>query len=126
MKEKGAAVYNTPKSELRLKIFRETVAELQKIMEEHLNELPVLLKTYDTYIRCTKSYNLSESMMRRTLYQLISSLYYEYRIARGRKKTDYVNRVIDSLEQCSEEEMAEAGRECIQYLLVEEAGKRMK
>ena len=116
VKEKGAAVYNTPKSELRLKIFRETVAELQKIMEEHLNELPVLLKTYDTYIRCTKSYNLSESMMRRTLYQLISSLYYEYRIARGEKETDYVNRVIESLEQCSEEEMAEAGRECIQYL----------
>ena len=36
---KFSGVYNTPKAEQRLKIFRETVAELQRIMEENINDL---------------------------------------------------------------------------------------
>lgn len=116
IKEKHSAIYLTPKSEQRLKIFRETVAELQRIMEEKIDDLEVLLKTYDTYIRCTKSYNLSESMMRRTLYRLLSALYYEYRIDRGEKEDNYINQLIDSLTKCNNEEMAVVGRECILHL----------
>lgn len=116
VKGRSSGVYNTPKAELRLKIFRETVAELQRIMEENINDLQILLKTYDTYVKCTQSYNLSESMMRRTLYQLITMLYYEYCINRTEKEKDYIDRIIDSLSNCSSEEMAVLGRESLLYL----------
>lgn len=116
LRENRSGIYQVPKSELRLKIFRETVGELQKIMEENIHDLTMLLKTYDTYIKSTQSYNLSESMMRRTLYQMISMLYYEYCCDQGEKENNYMNRVIDSLTGCDSRKMAEIGREFILHL----------
>lgn len=119
IKQEKPGIYTTPKSELRLKMFRETVDELQKTMEENIDNISVLLKAYDTYIRCTKSYNLSLSMMRRTLYRLLSSLYYEYRVERGEKKDNYINDLIDNLRNSNADEMELIGKDCIIYLFDE-------
>lgn len=114
--EKLTGIYNTPKSELRLKMFRETAAELQRLMSENINDLSLMLKVYETYVRCLKSYNLSDSMARRSLYQLIAALYYEFRLECGEKEPDYLNHVFDMLSASDRETMTLTGKDCILHL----------
>lgn len=69
--------------EKRLRMFRDTVYELRRIMEENLDRKDVLLKAFSTFARCTDSYNLSDSMVRKETFQILSGLLYEYTLTKG-------------------------------------------
>ena len=77
----------TPDEEKRLRMFRDTVYELQGIMEDNLDKKEVLIKAFSTFVRCMESYNLSDSMMRKEMFRVLSDLYYEYTLSKEEKNT---------------------------------------
>jgi two-component system response regulator YesN len=78
-------VIRTSEETQRLRLFRETVEELQRRMEEHFGDKVGFMKELTTLLRCMDSYNVSDSMARKTLFLLFCDLIYTDILQNGRK-----------------------------------------
>lgn len=116
-KERRNEVLQPAKAEMRLKVFGETFQELLRTMTENIADEDILLKAYDTYAKATLAYNLSESMLRRTIFQMVTQLYYEYSIELGESPDDRIKHFFQEILTSSREEMITLGREFIINLL---------
>lgn len=123
-------VLMTGDEERRLRMFRDTVYELRRIMEENLDRKEKLLKAFSTFAKCTDSYNLSDSMVRKETFQILSGLIYEYKLRKGGAQGQ-LERSIDIVISGTGEEVLAAARDFIEttffgetkknHLLIEQA-----
>lgn len=120
----------TGDEEKRLRMFRDTVYELRKIMEENLDQKDTVLKAFSTFAKCTDSYNLSDSMVRKETFQILSGLLYEYVLCKGEMQGQ-LEKSMDIILSGTREEILAAARDFIEstffremkksHLLVEQA-----
>ncbi|HZJ82501.1 MAG TPA: response regulator [Clostridia bacterium] len=65
-------------TEQRLVIFGEVFQELKKIMNNNIGQPHDVMNAYSAFEKATKSYNLSNSLVRRYCFDMASSLYLNY------------------------------------------------
>lgn len=109
-------VLMTGDEEKRLRMFRDTVYELRRIMEENIDQKDTLLKAFSTFTKCADSYNLSDSMVRKETFQILSGLIYEYTLSKG-KIQGQLEKSIDIIISGTREEVLAAARDFIENTL---------
>lgn len=103
-------------SERRLKMFHETLAELKHIMVSNLGNVERMLKAFDTFVRMTDSYNLSNSMVARTCFDIAAGLYFAYINEMGESADNKLNALLSSLLSCSREDSCKFTRALIEQM----------
>ena len=115
-------VLMTGDEERRLRMFRETVYELRRIMEENLNQKETLLKAFSTFVKCTESYNLSDSMIRKETFQILSGLVYENMLNKGEVQGQ-LEKSMKIIASGTKEEVLDAARDFIENTFFGETKK---
>lgn len=103
-------------------MFRETVYELRRIMEENLNQKETLLKAFSTFVKCTESYNLSDSMIRKETFQILSGLVYENMLNKGEVQGQ-LEKSMKIIASGTKEEVLDAARDFIENTFFGETKK---
>ena len=104
--------------ESRNKLFFDVFAELKDIMITSIGSTERVLKSFDTFTKAAKSYNLSKSMTRRCCFELASSTYYSYLENSGDGEILKLDSLLKSLTTSSKEDASEITRQYISQLLI--------
>lgn len=108
------------RSEQRLRMFSDTLQELKKIMMNHIGDPDKLMKAYITFERSTQAYNLSHSFVRRSCFDIASSLYLSYIGDTGKSVDNRLTSLLNSLLISTGEEACRITRDFITQLLNQE------
>lgn len=107
-------------SERRLHMFHETLAELKRIMIANLGNIDKIMKAFDTFVKATDSYNLSNSMVTRTCFDLAGALYFAYINETGESVDSKLNALLSSLVSSSREEACRFTRSFVEQMFRKE------
>lgn len=98
-------IRQTQKSELRLRLFYDIFRELKKNIETNIGDFDKAERAMQAFCQAIQSYNLSHSLMKRTCFEMASSIYFSYLMETNESPDNRLNEFLKALQGCSKEDV---------------------
>ncbi len=105
-------------AESKSNLFLDVFSELKNIMCTNIGNTDYVLKSFDTFTKASKSYNLSKAMTRRCCFELASCTYYSYLENSGDTEVSRLDAFLKNLLTSDKEEACEITRIYISQFLM--------
>lgn len=101
----------------RTHMFQEVYEELKSEMCANISDFPYVMRVFDAFCMASKSYNLSETSVRKCCFELIVSVYYAYIAAGGSVKGQKLESLMESLNGADRSVCQELGKQYLTKML---------
>lgn len=115
--DENSDIRQSPKSELRLKLFYEIFHELKKSIENNMGDYEKANRALESFCQAVEAYNLSNTLMKKSCFELASGVYFSYLLTTNDGADNRLNELAVTMQGCEREDVAEITRKFVARLL---------